>query len=123
MEIGRKASLKKYNTSEKNKLNQARYRKTEGWRLSQLRYRKTRKNNLAKKRWQTKMMKDPLYRMNRSISNGVWCSMKRNKDEESWSAIVGYSLEELKNHLEGMFDKNMFVSISNNLEGKSFCIT
>jgi len=105
--LSRQISLTKYNKSQKNKENQKRYRQTEKWKNSQLKYRKTLKNTLAKRRWQTKRMKDPFFRISRAISHGIWTSIKQEKNNAIWQELVGYSLQDLREHLEKQFDDKM----------------
>ena len=51
--------------------------------------------------------KDPQHRLNHNISNSILKSLKGNKNGRSWETLVGYTLTELKKHLEKHFTKNM----------------
>lgn len=50
---------------------------------------------------------DPMYKLNRSISKAVWEALKGNKLEQHWEDIVGWSIEQLKQHLEKQFTSDM----------------
>jgi hypothetical protein len=46
---------------------------------------------------------DPKYRLNANFSKAVWESMKGNKNGNRWEKMVGYSIKDLKLHLEKQF--------------------
>ena len=50
---------------------------------------------------------DPQKRLRRRISNQIWQSLKQSKNGERWESLVGYTVEDLKNHLERQFQKGM----------------
>ena len=56
---------------------------------------------------QARRIKTPSGHLNHSMSRSVWQSIRRNKLNRHWEALVGYSLEELKNHLERQFRPGM----------------
>lgn len=47
------------------------------------------------------------YRINCNIGSEIWHAIKQQKAGKKWQVLVGYSLKELKNHLEKQFDKKM----------------
>lgn len=47
------------------------------------------------------------YRINQNIGIDIWHALKQNKNGKKWQTLVGYSVEDLKNHLEKSFDDNM----------------
>lgn len=47
------------------------------------------------------------YRLNRLITNVIWSSLRDNKNNKKWQTLVGFTLEELKNHLERQFKEGM----------------
>lgn len=51
--------------------------------------------------------KNPKYKLYKSISGRVWFSLKGNKKGRHWEDLVGYTLNELKKHLEKLFTKGM----------------
>lgn len=73
-------------------------------------YKQYRKNNKAaikeiQRKYEKKRLKnDPQFRLNKSISRGIRDSLKIGKDGKHWEDIVGYTLEDLKNHLESLFE-------------------
>ena len=50
---------------------------------------------------------DPAKRLRRRISNQIWWSLRGQKGGRSWETLVGYTLEQLKRHLERQFTKGM----------------
>jgi len=56
---------------------------------------------------QREQRKDPVFKLNRNISGAIRKSLKGAKNGRSWEKIVGYTCEELKCHLEKMFDNHM----------------
>lgn len=71
--------------------------------------KKYRSNNRDKARQsQKEYMKrkresDPVFKLNHNISTGIYNSLKGNKNGHHWEDLVGYSLSDLKNHLEVQF--------------------
>jgi len=61
------------------------------------------RNNYFKKRYQA----NPIYRLNSNITSAIYRSLKGNKNGRHWEAIVGYTLMELKVHLEKQFKNGM----------------
>jgi len=55
----------------------------------------------------TKRRLDPVYRLQSSMSGGIGRSLKDGKSGRHWEHLVGYSIEDLKNHLESQFTKGM----------------
>lgn len=51
--------------------------------------------------------KNPIYRISKAISLGVWRSIKNKKAYESWQKFVDFSLEDLIIHLQSQFTGNM----------------
>ena len=48
--------------------------------------------------------KEPKGHLNKSMSKGIYDSLKSVKSEQHWEDLVPYTLEELKEHLEKQFD-------------------
>lgn len=51
--------------------------------------------------------KDPMFRVNHNISSNIGHSLRGNKNGRHWENIVGYTLNELKEHLESKFQEGM----------------
>jgi len=51
--------------------------------------------------------KNPFFRLGNSISHQMYLSLKSNKAGRHWESIIGYTLAELKSHLEKQFVKGM----------------
>ena len=70
-------------------------------------YRKSEKRAVVIKRWKEKKKNDVAYR----LSNSVGCSMRDallgRKKGVSWTTIAGYTVDDLKNHLESQFKQGM----------------
>lgn len=72
-------------------------------------YRKRNRKKLSayyRKRYNT----DPIYRLRVLISSGIRKSLNGNKDGWAWEKLVGYTLQDLKLHLESKFDDKMIWS-------------
>lgn len=54
-----------------------------------------------------KMKTDIKYKLRRNIKAGIYSSLKKGKNGNSWEKLVGYTTNDLKQHLEKQFDKNM----------------
>lgn len=80
--------------------------------------------NVTPKRWQTKQCsteclaehkrlyenarrEEPLVRLRCGIRRSMWASLKGQKGGHKWEALVGYTVHELKAHLEGLFAEGM----------------
>jgi len=61
--------------------------------------------NCAHKR--KKRQTDPMYRLRDIISRGISKSLKGNKNGLHWEDLVGYTLGELREHLEAQFQDSM----------------
>ena len=51
--------------------------------------------------------RSPSFRLNDSFSVGIRKSLKENKADQHWETLVTYTLQQLKEHLESQFNKNM----------------
>lgn len=73
--------------------------------LRRLRYQinKEKINARDKERRET----EPKYKLNQNISKAIRASLGGNKNGRHWEDIVGYSLKQLKRHLEKRFTKGM----------------
>lgn len=54
-----------------------------------------------------KYLKNPLFRIQDAMSRQIYFSLKRKKAGRHWETLVGYSLEDLKQHLESQFTSDM----------------
>lgn len=55
------------------------------------------------KRSHEKRKEDPMYRLNAAIRSGMCFSLRGKKNGTKWEHLVGYGINELKKHLEGLF--------------------
>ena len=58
------------------------------------------------KRKQLKRDTDSIFRLNNSLSSGIRISLKGNKlikNKRKWEELVGYTIQDLKEHLENLF--------------------
>ena len=51
--------------------------------------------------------KDAVLRLNDRMSNLIYQALKENKNEQHWEDLVGYTINDLKQHLESQFNENM----------------
>ena len=54
-----------------------------------------------------KLRENPKHRINRNTATAIWFAIKKNKTGRRWENLVGYSLQELRKHLEKLFNKKM----------------
>lgn len=54
-----------------------------------------------------KYREDPQFRLSRSISGGMRRSLKKNKNNVHWEELVGYSVQDLSDHLASLFTEGM----------------
>lgn len=54
-----------------------------------------------------KVSEDPVARLNSLMSTNIYSALKEMKAERHWEDLVGYTLKDLKEHLEKQFDENM----------------
>jgi hypothetical protein len=71
--------------------------------------KKYRKNNPEKyketrRKYYKKLSKMSSYKINRTIRNGIWKALKGSKNGKHWEDLVGYTLEDLMEHLENQFE-------------------
>ena len=88
---------------QKNRKKKSEYMKKYLQKYNQRTETKERRNELAKIKRQT----DFQYQLNNNISNAIRKGLNRNKAGYHWENLVGYTLQDLKLHLENQFDKNM----------------
>ena len=71
-------------------------------------YYNNRERIIAKRREEYLTYKDnPMYKLNRVMSKSIWDALKGLKADRHWEDLVGYTLKELREHLESQFDENM----------------
>ncbi len=71
-------------------------------------YRQWRQKNTKKYReYQRQYNMQPKQRLRQAISGGVRKSIKSGKNGRSWESLVGYTIKELKAHLELQFRRGM----------------
>lgn len=71
-----------------------------------------RKNNhekevLYSRRKGIKKRQDPIKKLNANISYGIWLSLNGAKKNRHWEDLVGYTIQDLKIHLEKLFSAGM----------------
>jgi len=62
------------------------------------------------KKYDEKRWKDPIYRFNNNMSRSIRLSLKKNnlsKNGNHWEDLVGYTSQELRDHLESLFQPGM----------------
>jgi hypothetical protein len=103
---------KKYYIENKENINQSNKNYYDKNRNKILEYHKTRfkdpeVKNRVRKRYNRRLKTDPMFRLRSYFGTRLYISLKGNKHGLKWETIVGYTLQELKNHLESKFDENM----------------
>lgn len=61
----------------------------------------------SRKTYKAKRSKIPIFHLSRNISYSIWFSLKGKKDNKHWEVLVGYTAEQLKEHLEKQFQTGM----------------
>jgi len=65
----------------------------------------------ARERWsrwnKNRKLNNPGYRLNRNMKSVINQSLKGSKNGQSWTKLVGYDTQELKEHLESQFKEGM----------------
>ena len=64
-------------------------------------------SNLRYKRYRDRILSTPKGVLNNRMSVAIWQSVKENKEGRSWEELVGYTLNDLKNHLERLLNSEM----------------
>lgn len=64
-------------------------------------------NKKAHKRQRERLKRDPKYKLDRNVSKAIWDVLRGNKNGRKWEFLVGYTLDDLKKHLESKFDSKM----------------
>lgn len=116
-EKGRKTQRKirrKYRQSYKGNMKEKAYWQSEEGRKVQRRHRKSDKGRKTQRKYQKldkgRKMQRKQYETNKlshCMANMIRKSLKRNKSGRHWETLVPYTLEELKQHLEGLFQPGM----------------
>ena len=76
--------------------------------VKEYRINKREKSNKSKREYRkNKRATDPIYRLHQNFRTAVWRSIKKNKNGSHWEDVVGYTLDDLKNHLEPQFKDGM----------------
>ena len=68
---------------------------------------KRRYNKYQSEYTKKKRAKDPIFRLNSSISSKISKSLHYNKNGRHWENLVNFTLQNLKIHLENQFDEKM----------------
>lgn len=109
-------NYRKNNKERKNELERKYYninKHNERFMMKRRKQRKLlRQNNLSKFREQERLesikrRSTPQGRIDDRMSSMIWIMLKKNKGGRKWEDLVGYTKEDLKNHLEKLFTKGM----------------
>jgi len=84
------------------------YRKNNPNKISYMRKQWRIKNPTYTADWIAKKKTDsPMFRLNSNIRCLIYISVKGNKNGQHWELLVGYTLKQLKVHLEALFQPGM----------------
>ena len=105
-----KIAIKDWRLNNKDKVSEIKkrhYYKTNG-----ADYKRWRQNNhdlylLNRKKYYMKKKNDPLFKLNNSIRVSINKALLGHKCGHNWEKLVGYTINDLKIHLESQFDINM----------------
>lgn len=65
------------------------------------------KRRLLKQAWDRKKMKDPMYRLSNNLRGNMYHALKAKKGFRKWEDLVGYTLQDLINHLQPNLNNSM----------------
>ena len=60
-----------------------------------------------KRKWDRQRMKDPIHRLNNNIRGNMYHALKAKKGFRKWEDLVGYSLQDLINHIDPLLQDGM----------------
>jgi len=95
----RREAVKRYYKTDKGKLYKKEYRSTEEYKKKHREYMR----GYLNKRYR----EDIRFRLNILMGNNILKALKKNKGGRHWESLVGYTIDELKSHLESMFTDEM----------------
>ena len=113
-----KVAVKRYDQSDKGRVTQKRWRESKAGKVANRRYIQSEKGKVLKGRGNKKYRlsekgkaaSKKYYENNKlssCISHRMGASLKNNKAGQHWEDVVGYTLEELKDHIENLFEPGM----------------
>lgn len=70
-------------------------------------HRSKRKTKIQRNKYQKERRKIPKNHLDTNFSNHIRIAMNNKKAYRTWESLVGYTLQDLFNHLEKQFDKKM----------------
>ncbi|KKM21063.1 hypothetical protein LCGC14_1639150, partial [marine sediment metagenome] len=103
-----KISVQKKEYRQANKENIKEYRRNNKEMLQAI-FKEYRQNNKEKrnKYERDRRTNGPGIRINHTISTSIYHSLKGNKEGRRWESLVGYTLKQLRTHLQGQFQPGM----------------
>lgn len=106
----RQTNWRKKNPERWNKFNKTYYQKNKKKVLmKQEKYYQKNKDKIKiyQRKFMQKRRENPQYRLYYLMSKHIHSAIKQNKASKHWEDLVGYTLEDLKKHLEKQFKKGM----------------
>ena len=104
---------KKWRLKNKGKLREQRQRKyrenPDKHRMESKRWADKNPNKVTaqKRRYREEKSKDITWKLNDNMSSNIRSSLKRNKGGNHWESLVGYTVDDLKKHIEKLFVDGM----------------
>ena len=77
------------------------------WRIKNPEYQREWIKTEAGEKHLSSQRENPKYRLNNSIASSIRHALKKEKAGRRWEILVGYTLKDLANHLESLFDDKM----------------
>ena len=59
-----------------------------------------------KRRWDRKAMQNPMHRLSNNLRGNMYHALKSKKGFRKWEDLVGYTLQDLINHITPLLNKN-----------------
>lgn len=86
---------------------QKKYGKQNREEISIRRRKYTQKNKTKRNEYVKQCRKDPMVKLKHYISTVIRHSLRGNKNGQKWEILVGYTLQDLRKHLEKLFESGM----------------
>ena len=102
-----KLSVKRWREKNKEYFEEYRKKNRKRNRAYVKKYRQSEKGKINQRKSDKKRRQDPMFRLSEAISGQMRQALNGNKKGMPWEGLAGYTLEELKKHLEKQFIKGM----------------
>lgn len=96
---------REYRSSEKGQTYLQHYMGTENYKMCRQKYKQSEKGKISTQ--ETRKRRRSKYKLSLNMSSGMSRALKGNKSGKHWETLVPYTLNDLKQHLESLFQIGM----------------